>query len=73
MLIEGTNTKTKKKEYAMQVDLESSTRDLAEQEAEALVVIPHETLNNLLTLLEGRALKDNETIASTIEEVKEYM
>lgn len=69
----GESSEESQKEYVMQVDLESNTRGLAEQEAEALVVIPHETLNNLITLLEGRMLNDGESIASTIKEVKEYM
>jgi len=69
----GESSPKGEKEYVMQVDLESRTRKLAKQEAKALVVIPHEALNNLITLLEGRMLRDGETIASTIEEVKEYM
>lgn len=73
MVIKRTDAKASKEEYVMQVDLDSHTRELAEEEAENLVVIPHETLSSLITLLEGRMLKEGETIAGIIDEVKEYM
>lgn len=59
--------------YALQVDLEALTRQEAEEEADQLIVIPRETLEDLITMLEGRLLRDGETIAGNIESIKEYM
>ena len=60
-------------EYFGEFELEATTAEEAELEVENTVVIPRDTIQNLLNLLDGQQLPEGATIASTIEAVKEYV
>lgn len=59
--------------FVGEFELEATTAEEAELEAKNTVVIPRDTLENLISLLDGNPLPEGASIKSTIGAVREYI